>query len=31
VAAVTPYLRLVDSRSAPRSISRTTLALRLAG
>jgi len=30
VAAVTPYLRLVDSRSAPRSSSRTTLALRLA-
>ena len=30
VAAVTPCLRLVDSRSAPRSSSRTTLVLRLA-
>jgi hypothetical protein len=30
VVAVTPYLRLVDSRSAPGSSSRTTLALRLA-
>jgi hypothetical protein len=30
VAAVTPCLRLVNSRSAPRSSSRTTLALRLA-
>ena len=30
VAAVTPSFRLVDSRSAPRSSSRTTLALRLA-
>ena len=30
VAAVTPYFRLVDSRSVPRSSSRTTLALRLA-
>jgi len=27
---VTPYLRLVDSKSAPRSSSRTTLSLRLA-
>jgi hypothetical protein len=26
---VTPYLRLVDSKSAPRSGSRTTLSLRL--
>jgi hypothetical protein len=30
VAPVTPYLRLVDSRSVPRSSSRTTLALRWA-
>ena len=30
LAAVTPHLRLVDSRSAPRSSSRTMLVLRLA-
>jgi hypothetical protein len=30
VATVTPYLRLLDSKSAPQSSSRATLSLRLA-